>query len=256
MKYKVVDTGVPIIFLHGFELDSRSLIPFVEPLFHNLTGYQRIYIDLPGMGASKGEDLENAEILVQQLVVLISSLVKDKFILVGQSYGGYLTLALLEHFEKQLAAAFLIAPMVIGNKQRRHVPAIRNEYVHPHDAKQYSDGFLDIDVIASQAKYKLYQDRIMGPLLDNQSPKLDRFSQSPNYTLRNGIRQKKYNVPITVLLGKCDNVVGYQDQQEIAKLNARTEFQLLQNSGHNLMIDETNRFLTLFSKFLRERQIN
>ncbi|WEV53847.1 alpha/beta hydrolase [Leuconostocaceae bacterium ESL0723] len=256
MNYRVVGTGVPIIFLHGFELDSRSLIPFVEPLFRDLTGYQRIYIDLPGMGASQGDDLESAETVVQQLVVLISSLVKDKFILVGQSYGGYLALTLLEHFEKQLVAAFLIAPMIIGNKQDRHVPAIRNEYVHPHDFKQYSDGFLDIDVIASQAKYKLYQDRVMGPLLDNQSPKLDRFSQSPNYTVRTGIRQKKYNVPITLLLGKYDNVVGYQDQQEIAKLSAQTEFHFLQNAGHNLMIDETDRFLTLFSKFLRERQIN
>ena len=48
-----IGKGYPIIMLHGFPLDHNSLMPF-ESYFDENSKWQRYYIDLPGMGQSRG----------------------------------------------------------------------------------------------------------------------------------------------------------------------------------------------------------
>ena len=51
--------GMPIVALHGFPTDHRSMKGMLEPIFTERTGYKRLYLDLPGMGKSKGAEWIN-----------------------------------------------------------------------------------------------------------------------------------------------------------------------------------------------------
>jgi len=48
--------GFPIIFLHGFGPDHRMMTGCMEPIFRGHEDFRRIYIDLPGMGKTPGEN--------------------------------------------------------------------------------------------------------------------------------------------------------------------------------------------------------
>ncbi|MEK4721342.1 alpha/beta hydrolase [Priestia sp. FSL W8-0524] len=55
LHYEVVGEGIPTLMIHGFGVDMNVMKGCMEPYFSNNThSYQRIYLDLPGMGESKG----------------------------------------------------------------------------------------------------------------------------------------------------------------------------------------------------------
>ncbi len=68
----------------------------VEPIMDSLDNYRRIYIDLPGFGSSKvNPSIKNADDMLAFLTNFIKEVIKDEsFLLVGQSYDGYLSLRL------------------------------------------------------------------------------------------------------------------------------------------------------------------
>ncbi len=54
MYYEEFGTGIPIVMLHGWPADHRHMLADMEPVFEHVTGWRRIYPDLPGMGRTPG----------------------------------------------------------------------------------------------------------------------------------------------------------------------------------------------------------
>ena len=54
VHYETFGEGKPIIMLHGWYLDHRSMAADIEPVFKTRSGWKRIYLDLPGMGKTPG----------------------------------------------------------------------------------------------------------------------------------------------------------------------------------------------------------
>ncbi len=52
--YETYGSGLPIMLLHGYTPDHRVTKGCMEPLFAQRPGWQRIYLDLPGMGQTPG----------------------------------------------------------------------------------------------------------------------------------------------------------------------------------------------------------
>ncbi|MHA1754442.1 MAG: alpha/beta fold hydrolase [Candidatus Odinarchaeia archaeon] len=52
LNFRIYGEGKPVFMIHGFRTDSRVMIGAFEPIFKKISGYKRIYIDLPGMGKS------------------------------------------------------------------------------------------------------------------------------------------------------------------------------------------------------------
>ncbi len=48
--YEIIGEGKPVIIIHGCAPDHRLMQRCMESVFEKYKGYQRIYIDLPGMG--------------------------------------------------------------------------------------------------------------------------------------------------------------------------------------------------------------
>ena len=62
LYYEVHGTGQPVLLLHGRPMDSRAMRAIFEPILAERPGYQRIYVDLPGMGRTgASEAIQNLD---------------------------------------------------------------------------------------------------------------------------------------------------------------------------------------------------
>ena len=86
---EVRGTGAPILILHGGGLDHRHMLDALEPVFENTSGWQRVYMDLPGHGQSTAGDSVSCQ---DDVLNMISAFVDAAFdgkkcALIGESRG-------------------------------------------------------------------------------------------------------------------------------------------------------------------------
>ena len=63
----------------AYHPDHRLMTGCMEPVFNNRDGYKRIYIDLPGMGKTKGENwIINSDIMLDIVIDFIEELFQMK----------------------------------------------------------------------------------------------------------------------------------------------------------------------------------
>ena len=116
-NYKEIGEGKPVLMIHGYCLDHRVMESAFEPVFTKNKGFRRIYIDLPGMGLSTGEDnIKNCEDMLKILLEFIDKVIgKEHFMIFGYSYGGYLARAILQRYEEMVDGLLLLCPVIIPN---------------------------------------------------------------------------------------------------------------------------------------------
>ncbi len=77
LTYEVMGEGIPIVFLHGLYLDRETTMFFFEPQVR-FNGFERIYIDLLGMGSSIATPSASANSIFDSLKNFIVSIVGQK----------------------------------------------------------------------------------------------------------------------------------------------------------------------------------
>jgi pimeloyl-ACP methyl ester carboxylesterase len=92
LSYESYGTGTPIILLHGYGSDHRLMKGCIEPIFAQQPGWQRIYLDLPGMGQTPGkEQIKSTDDILDIVIAFLDAVIPGQcFLLAGESYGGYL----------------------------------------------------------------------------------------------------------------------------------------------------------------------
>lgn len=79
-----VGEGHPMLIIHGWEMNRKVEQLDFEPVFSKTAGIRRIYVDLPGMGATPANDIANMDDIYSRLVLFIDArLGKSRFSLVG-----------------------------------------------------------------------------------------------------------------------------------------------------------------------------
>ena len=98
--------GVPVLALHGWTPDHRLMTGCLEPIFAGpsaLPGYRRLYPDLPGMGKSPAGDIDSSDGIMAAVRAFIDEQIGDEpFVLLGESYGGYLARGLVAERPSQI----------------------------------------------------------------------------------------------------------------------------------------------------------
>lgn len=253
LYYEEIGKGIPLIFLHGFGVDHHIWLETIKPL--DLSDFRCIYVDLVGMGKSKVDTtVLNADDMVIYLTKFIKTKVgEEPFILCGNSYGGYLSLGLLEQFEHQVLKLFLICPVVTAKVDNRILP----EKIVQIDEKlsaenlEREEEFRTLATVITDNTYILYQNSIFTAVNQEQEKFLENF-QKIGYSLSNEreLLARTFNIPTVFCLGKQDNIVGYKQQQTFAKQFAKVKVIVSDIAGHNFMIDENERFQMIFKAFL------
>jgi len=245
---KIIGDGMPMIMLHGFQIDQTSMIQSFEPILEH-SNYKRIYFDLPGMGLSKNyESIQNADDMIEEVSDLIKIIVGEShFCIAGMSYGGYLARGVLKKFFNQVEGMFLLVPVAKPLYENRILPI--HEVVIEDDTYTKT---LSVEVLNQLRQMKVV---INEYVVNRQIAEIDEAIKrgdvhyTENYQL-NGY-QATYSVddmndnffkPVTIIVGKQDSVVGYEDQYQLSKQFPRCTYIAIDGAGHGLHMEQVDAF--------------
>lgn len=255
VNYEIIGEGKPIVMIHGYYTDNRVMAGCMEPIFRAKDGYKRIYIDLPGMGKSESAEwITNSDIMLDIVIDFIEKLIpNEKFLLAGESYGGYLARGVIYKMPERIDGVVLLCPLIIPEYKQRNVPKfvvlVKDKVLLSKLTPEDAEDFNSFVVVQSERIYKRYQNEIMSGVKTANSSFLQGLMQK-GYAFSFNVDKlnKKFDKPALILLGKQDDSMGYKDAWDILENFPRATFAVLDRAGHNLQIKQEE----LFNSFINE----
>ena len=254
--YEAYGTGTPIILLHSFSCDHRQMEGGMEPLFAKLQGWRRIYLDLPGMVQTPGrESINSTDDMLDVIVDFIDAIIPgQQFLLVGESYGGYLSQGVVHHKFEQVAGMALICSGTIMERSQRDLPprtamvenAVLLAELDPADA----EAFAWMAVVQDHYHWERFRDEILSGSKIADEAFLQKISQ--RYSCSFDVRKlpQPFARPVVLLAGRQDHIAGYRDVWRILDNYPRGTFAVLDHAGHNLQIEQPQLFNALVGEWL------
>lgn len=256
IHYEAIGSGKPILILHGYNVDHRLMTGCMEPIFKSIDGYRRIYMDLPGMGKTKGENwIVNSDLMLTVVLDFINEVIPyENFLLAGESYGGYLARGIVHKIANRIDGLFLLCPAIIMQDDKRNVPAhvvLKKDHnllsqLEPADAESFNL----FQVIQSKDIWHRYRDEILSGVKLADHDFLQRILEVQHgaFSFDPDQLAEKFVKPTLILLGRQDWCVGYKDAWNIIDNYPRATFAVLDSAGHNLQIEQVE----LFNLFVTE----
>ncbi|MDE5416067.1 alpha/beta fold hydrolase [Alkalihalobacterium chitinilyticum] len=224
---------------------------WLEPVFKDKKGFQRIYVDLPWHGQSACKDIVSTEGIRQLLTSYITELLGDQtFSIIGHSYGGYIAQGLISDQTKGLC---LLAPAT--HQKERNVPKKtvfnRNETALTQVSLEIRTAFETLMVYQSAANLQLFIDEIQpGRLLADRAFLTSNWRDA-GYFFKADPLAKPYNGRSLLIAGKFDSICGYKDFYRLYEYLPDSTFTILQ-AGHLLQIEQRETVQFLIGEWLVE----
>lgn len=257
--YEEFGEGEPILIIHGLACNIELMKGCIEPIFKEVNGYKRIYIDLLGMGKSNKCSLEYAssDKILEMLLSFIKEKIDKEFLLVGESYGGYLSRGILSKCYKNIEGLMLLCPMIIPDDTKRTLPEGNlkfhdKEFLEKID-KNKRELFLEYMIIANEKMYKRFEKEVISGIeqANNDFIKKLRENYSFSFNVDEEIKMINFSKPSLFITGRQDNAVGYYDLYNLLEDYPRATFAILDTAGHNLQIEQEEVFNSLFLNWLK-----
>ncbi|KAH8668838.1 putative alpha/beta hydrolase [Xylariales sp. PMI_506] len=251
-----IGDGIPVLIVHGWELEGSVEERDFEPVFSKTTGFRRIYVDLPGMGTTPANNIKNLDDIYQRLVEFIDTrLEKTRFLLAGSSAGGYLARALAQKYIDQVDGLLLRVPLIEPKDSMRDLdtfePLVENEQymstISPEDKKLLGNVLLQTPTYVEALKEK-YEQAYLPAAEKADSKVIDPIREDPDrYRLSFSLDDPsaKFSAPTLILCGRQDSVVGYRDSLRLLELYPRSTYAILDRATHGLPVVEVSLFEAL-----------
>jgi len=229
----------------------------MEPIFTNRPGWKRIYFDLPGMGKTRGEMwIDCTDKVLEVVLAFVDRIIgPEGFVVVGESYGGYLARGLVLKKRRFVDGLLLICPVVASNENERVLPSKRvivedRELVSELDPSEALE-FGSMAVVQSRAHWARFRDEILVGLKAADATYLERLrNKGYGLSFDPDSLPEPYDKPVLIVTGKQDTSVGYVDSWHLAEKYPRATYAVLDSSGHNLQIEQAPLFNALVSEWL------
>ncbi|GKQ35954.1 alpha/beta fold hydrolase [Streptomyces sp. A012304] len=248
--------GVPVLALHGWNPDHRLMLGCLEPVFTHRTGYRRLYPDLPAMGKSPAPPtIASSDDMLDAVQDFVDDMIGDApFLLIGESYGGYLARALAGSRPEQVLALALICPIgtAVDSAERRlpERQAVRSdpELLTSLDPRT-ADLFTDLAVVQTPTTLHRTREEVIPGLEAADTDAMARIAQ--RYTLTQSPEgAEPFLRPALIITGRQDHIVGYADQFDLLPHYPRATYAVIDTAGHNLQIEQPELFNALISEWL------
>lgn len=259
VNYNTIGAGRPIVMLHGWGPDQRIMSGCFEPLFESLPEgqWQRIYFDLPGMGQTPGvESMNGSDGMLEFVMAFIDAVLPGKrFLLAGESYGGYLARGLAARRPELVDGLLLICPVGEPLESQRALPKLQ---VFENDdgllaslSEEDRRAFTGIHVKHTRAIWERYCDDVVCGLKLADFSLWDRtiLPKFP-FTFPIDRLDKPFDKPSLFLLGRQDIYVGYRDQWDFIEAYPHATYAILDQAGHNLQLEQVDLFNALVNEWL------
>lgn len=257
VHYEEYGEGKPFIMLHGYSPDHRLMSGCMEPLFINRKGFRRIYVDLPGMGRTKGEPfIRNSDMMLQVVLEFIDNVIPgENFLIAGESYGGYLARGVAYHMAGRVDGMHLLCPVIVAEHSKRNTPAhmviAADNKLLSTLSKEEAEDFESMAVVQNEEIWQRYNEEIISGVKIADDDFLDRLrNESYQFSFDVDDIKEKFVKPVLFLLGRQDASVGYKDAWNILDNYPRAAFAVLDRAGHNLQLEQVDLFNCLTNEWL------
>jgi len=255
---EVFGSGIPVVMIHGWSPDHRILKNCMESVFPHFPGtFKRIYFDLPGMGRTRGgEGIGSTDDMVERIAALIERLIPgEDYLLVGESYGGYLARGLARRNPGKALGMCLVCPIARRETQSENAPPFRvlekeagiDSLLDGDDRKW----FVDIAVRQTALTLSRFREEVLPGLKAADFPWIDgHFAKRVAFESEVDDPAARYGFPCLFLAGRQDASVGYSDLLKLIEIYPRASFCVLDMAGHNLQIEQGGLFSALVGEWL------
>lgn len=256
IHYEVFGEGVPLLILHAMGTDHRSMKGWLEPVFNNVEGYQRVYIDLPAHGRSTiDHSVKSTDDLLGNLLDFIDDIFGEReFSLVGASFGGYLAQGIFHNRRSQVKDICLLAPAL--HLKERDLPERlvleRDEALLSSLEPDIRAAFETLFIYQNEATLAAFMKEIQpGRLLANREFLASDW-KAKRYYLAEEPFQDVQTLPNSALfiLGKQDSICGYKDHLFLLDKFPNSTMAVLDQAGHMLQIEKREVVQTLIADWL------
>jgi pimeloyl-ACP methyl ester carboxylesterase len=225
--YSIVGEGEPIVFIHGFGLDSRMWKPQVQQLS---TNHKVITYDLRGFGKSSLP--ENKYSHVDDLRALLQHLQISNTKLVGHSFGGEIAIQFILKYLDIVKRLVLISSSLSGYSfenstweelrelgRKDNLSEIRSQMLNHKMVQELNENSEAKELVATMLReYSCWH-------FLNKDLREEVDSNSIN-------RLRDINIPVNIIVGGGDS----EAQKEIAQLMdskiPKSTLTVIENAGH------------------------
>ncbi|WP_100489678.1 alpha/beta fold hydrolase [Sporolactobacillus pectinivorans] len=252
--YEDLGEGVPVLMIHGYTPDHRLLSGCMEPVFSKREGWRRIYFDLPGMGLTKNyKAIRSSDDMLNAVLEFIQAVLHGQdYLIVGESYGGYLSRGIIQKQKEHILGAAFICPCIVPFQADRSVDkhqlmSIDNEFIKTLPDEALMD-FKSNSVVLDEYNWLRFSKEILTGCKIADEEFLIKVKN--HYAFSFKIDQFDFNKPSVFLLGRQDSSVGYRDALKLVGKYPRGTVAVLDRAGHNLQIEQPQLFNCLIDEWL------
>src|SRR4051812_26362866 len=240
--------GRPILFVHGWRLDAAVEAADIEPIFEHLTGWSRLYPDLPGMGESVPDpSIEDMNGYLNALIDLVDDTFgTEPFAIAGTSAGAALARAIAHERADRVRGLMLRVPML--DFLRREPVADDDERDATLDTEP-SDAWVP-ETFRNEAAAKratLWEPaRARAAAMGFVQP----IRNDPQRYVLNGDFGSVLTAPTLIVAGRQDTRVGFEDALIAMHQYPRATVAVLDRARHVLPTGDVRLFRSLVTDWL------
>jgi len=260
--YETYGSGTPVLMIHGWSPDHRLMKGCMEPVFQSLDRpWKRIYLDLPGMGRTKGQPwITGSDPMLEVILGFIDGVIPgQRFLVVGESYGGYLARGLISKRSAMTDGLMLLCPLatpwVVTEEgvQKGEVPELlvleRDGALLASLSQKERDQFEGLTVLQNARVWARFKEEILLALEIADNEFLDNtLGRNVPFGFDVDRPDQPYLKPTLMLMGRQDCATGYRDIWKLIENYPRASFAVLDKAGHNLQIEQD----VLFGELVKE----
>jgi pimeloyl-ACP methyl ester carboxylesterase len=248
--------GFPLVILHGGRLDHRHMLDALEPTFEFLTGWRRLYVDLPGCGKSKASQSVSSQddVLEMLLEFLGSVLANQRFAVIGESRGSYHARGIVHKRPDNIDGMMLIGAGGITKEAQERLP--KHETLVRDDDPPAG---LAEEEIARYERLVVQTPETLDRIRRTKTPAASiadlgletRLQESFEYTFDLDDPSHHFDKPCLIVAGRQDSIAGYWDSVELLPQYPRATIAVLDRAGHSLAWEQPMLLSALTQEWLR-----
>jgi len=248
--------GHPILIMHGGGLDHRHMHDALEPVFEGLPGWQRVYIDLPGHGASLVDDSVNCQDDVLNMISTFANKAFEgqRFAVIGESRGSYHAMGLVRTRPQDIIGMMLVVadgmPGATVDWRPKHQTLVPlSNQVTVSASQEARARFERLVVQNSDILDKIELTKVPAAKLTDQKL-AERIRSNFNFSFDLSEPPAPFEEPCLIVNGRQDAMAGYQDMMDGIKNYPRATMAILDCAGHSLAWEQPELFKALTVNWL------